>query len=143
MSFYGSSGMTHVWPIRNTPTTLWTWTPPCWTPFGNLTSSLQTKKEQTSTRLQLTTNSCGYSRTGTFSTALGHFLKIISQIRTWLAYTPEAALKQGLVSLVPASKAQWAQSLNSCSLSCLSPAQFSSLVIVLFSTHCAQVSIKL
>lgn len=51
--------------------TLWTWTPQCWTPFGNLTYSLQMKREQTFTRLQQTTNCCGSSRTEMSSTASG------------------------------------------------------------------------
>lgn len=51
--------------------TLWTWTPQCWTPFGNLTYSLQMKREQTFTRLQQTTNCCGSSRMEMSSTASG------------------------------------------------------------------------
>lgn len=66
-----SSGTTLGWPTRSTQTTPWTWTPPCWTPFGNLTCSSPTKRGQTSTRSRRTTNYCGYSRTGTFSTASG------------------------------------------------------------------------
>lgn len=67
----GSSGTTLGWPTRSTQTTPWTWTPPCWTPFGNLTCSSPTKRGQTSMRSRRTTNCCGYSRTETFSTASG------------------------------------------------------------------------
>lgn len=66
-----SSGTTHGWPTRSTQTTPWTWTPPCWTPFGNLTCSSPMKRGQTSTRSPQITNCCGYSRMGTFSTASG------------------------------------------------------------------------
>lgn len=69
--FYGSSGTTLGWLIRSTQTTPWTWTPQCWTPFGNPTCSLRMKREQTSTRWLQTTNCCGYFRTETSSTASG------------------------------------------------------------------------
>lgn len=71
MCFCDSSGMTLVWHIRSTQMTLWTWTPPCWTPFGNLTCSLQMRREPTFTRLQQTTNCFGYSRMEMSFTASG------------------------------------------------------------------------
>lgn len=77
MYFCDSSGMTLDWHIRSIQMTLWTWTPQCWTPFGNLTCSLQMKREQTFTRLQQTTNCSGYSRMEMSSTASGdRFLKL-------------------------------------------------------------------
>lgn len=71
MYFCDSSGMTLDWHIRSIQMTLWTWIPQCWTPFGNPTCSLQTKREQTSMRLRQTTNCFGYSRMEMSFTASG------------------------------------------------------------------------
>jgi len=74
MYFCDSSGMTLDWHTKSIRMTLWTFTPRCWTPFGNLTCSLQMKREQTSTRSQRTTNCFEYSRMEMSSTASGDFL---------------------------------------------------------------------
>lgn len=71
MYFCDSSGMTLDWHIRSIQMTLWTWTPQCWTPFGNLTCFLLMKREQTFTRLRQTTNCFGYSRMEMSFTASG------------------------------------------------------------------------
>lgn len=80
MYFCDSSGMTLDWHIRSIQMTLWTWIPQCWTPFGNPTCSLQTKREQTSMRLRQTTNCFGYSRMEMSFTASGdHFFFFLNK----------------------------------------------------------------
>lgn len=85
MYFCDSSGMTLDWHIRSIQMTLWTWIPQCWTPFGNPTCSLQTKREQTSTRLPQTTNCFGYSRMEMSFTASGdHVLFLFFKHKWWI-----------------------------------------------------------
>lgn len=71
MYFCGNSGTTPDWRTRSIQMTLWTSTPPCWTPFGNPTCSLLMKREPTFTRSRRTTSCFGYSRTETSFTASG------------------------------------------------------------------------
>lgn len=84
MYFCDSSGMTLAWHIRSIRMTLWTWTPQCWTPFGNLTCSSQMKREQTFTRLRQTTNCFGYSKTEMSSTASGDLVFLLLCFRLWI-----------------------------------------------------------
>lgn len=72
-SSWDSSGTTLGWPTASTPTTRWTSTPPCWTPSGNPTCSLPTRRGPTSTRSPPTTSCCASLKTATCSTAYGEW----------------------------------------------------------------------
>lgn len=74
-SSWDSSGTTLGWPTASTPTTRWTSTPLCWTPSGNLTCSLPTRKGPTSTRSPPTTSCCAFRKTATCCTAYGEWRK--------------------------------------------------------------------
>lgn len=144
MSSCGSSGMTLDWHIKSIQMTLWTWTPQCWTPSGNLTCSLQMKREQTFTRSQQTTNCFGYSRMEMSSTASGDlFLKLW----IWLNNAPGCTSIRHNPSCMVCQVANWTYELQSKPLSIWSnnvfvSLQFSSVVIVLSSTHCEWVHVK-
>lgn len=71
MCSYGNSGMTPGWHTKNIPMTLWTWTPPCSTRYGNQISFLPMKRVLTFMRSPLTTNCCVSSKTEMCSTVLG------------------------------------------------------------------------
>lgn len=115
MSSCDSSGMTLDWPIRSIQMTLWTWTPQCWTPFGNLTCSLQMKREQTFTRSQQTTNCSGYSRMEMSSTASGD---LFFKLWIWLNNAPGCTSIRHKSSSMVCQVANWIWTSSSSSMSC-------------------------
>ncbi|XP_045887368.1 glycine receptor, alpha 4a isoform X2 [Micropterus dolomieu] len=87
MYFYGKTGMTLVWRTANTQMIPLIWIHPCWTPSGNLIYSLQTRKEPISTRSQLITSCCGFSKMAAFCTAsVGYTMNDL--IFEWLSENP-------------------------------------------------------
>lgn len=81
--FYGRNGMTLAWLTANTPTTRWIWIRPCWTPSGNPTCSLPTKREPISTRSPQTTSCWGFSKMAASCIASGDHRLYMFEQHSW------------------------------------------------------------
>lgn len=72
--FWGNSGMIQGWHIASTLMIPWTWTHPCWTPFGNQIYSLPMRRVPTSMMSPPTTNCFEFQKMAKYSTVSGKLL---------------------------------------------------------------------
>lgn len=130
MCFCDNSGTTLDWRTKSIQMTLWTSTLPCWTPFGNPTCSLQTKREPTFMRSRRTTSCFGYSRMEMSYTASGDGAFKMTNAAIWGYIRLSESLSH--ISTSGCTCHLWASKYMS---NMFVSAQFSSVVTVLSNTH--------